>query len=151
MPPVDGMTPGGDAEGMGWKSTVTAGSYDLQSGELYYDSWQKAILAYDSEAGWTCAWQPERTLTISSNKTWLTGDEKNVVHTGSTGITVTLDTTVGDIAPGTVVRVAWHPSGVSTGSIVVSCGQTTSVSISPNTGREFVFYVDCSTGRWLAC
>lgn len=145
------MAAPGDAEGMGWKSTVTAGSYDLQSGELYFDAWQRAILAYDQDAEWTCVWQPERTIVVSSNTIWNTGDEKNIVHTGTSGITVTLATTVGEIAPGTVVRVAWHPSGPASGSILVSCGQTVSVSISPGTGREFVFYVDGSTGRWLAC
>ncbi|MBS1716065.1 MAG: hypothetical protein JST30_17190 [Armatimonadetes bacterium] len=148
--PTAGMTPGGDAEGMGWKSAVSAGDYDLQDGELYFDSWQKAVLAYDSDAGWTAVWQPERTKLISSNITWNTGDEKNLVYGGSTSITVTLDTTLADIAVGTTVRIAYHVSGTPLAAISVSCGQPANVVVGPNTGRTFVFYKDGSNGRWLA-
>ncbi len=109
-------------------------------------------MAFDSVGGWYVVSQPERLLKDPADAfTWRTGMQQNVVYTVTTGRTLTLDTDPAKVAPGTTVRVAWHPTGPATGNITVNCGQTSAVTIASNTGRTFVFYVDGTTGRWLAC
>lgn len=150
--PTEGMTPGGDAQNMGWKSPVSAVDYDLESGALYWDDWQKGMMAFDFGAGWYLASQPIRLLKDPANNTnWVTGDQQLVYYTVTTGRTINLDTTVALVAPGTTVRIGWHPTGVSSGSITVNCGHTSATLIPANSGRTFVFFDDGGTGRWLAC
>ncbi len=141
---------------VGWKNPFGKDVYDLTEGEVYYDVVQRAVLAFQAN-GWFVLRQPDRVKTdfTGSSFNWAAGTEKNLLYRGTTVFSVTLPTTVADIAPGTVVRVAWHPGGVVSGGIflTVSFGGSTTVQLSPNQAAEFVFYTEQVgqnlVGRWL--
>jgi hypothetical protein len=146
LPLLDTNPSTGDAKQMGWKSEQAASSYDLQSGELYVDDWQRAVMAFMANA-WFALHQPERVRTNpSSPYDWEAGDEKNVVFDTTGAKTVNLPTSLADVAPGTTVRVHNVNSGVSTVTINMGSG---SVTINALAFAECVFYDDGGTGRWL--
>lgn len=135
---------------VGWRNPYdNNGDYDLVDGEIYWDVKQQGVVCRMSD-GWYMLSQPERLMVDPADDyTWVAGNAKNVVYTVGTGRDLILDTSVANIVPGTIVRVAWLKTGIVSGNVIINFGGAANVSLAATQAAEFVFYNDGGTGKWL--
>jgi len=135
------------AAGMGWRSAVAPGDYDLQDGELYMDDNLNAMLGRAAD-DWYQFVQPERVTTNPGSITWDGTRARNIVYDDNTSPTVTLSSDVTKVPRGSIVRVFSLNTGVST--VTVKVGTSTVVAMGNKRMTEMLFYVDGSgNGKWL--
>lgn len=134
---------------IGWQNPLSSGQWDLQDGEFYWDTLQKAVLCRMAEE-WYVVSQPQRILEDpTSGTTWAPGDPNTMVYTGNAlgSTTLSLETDPTKVALGNVVRVAWQRTGIVSGNITISYGGASPVVISANQAAEFVFCKDDSGNK----
>lgn len=150
--PLLDTSSGGDAEGMGWLSEVTASDYELVDGEMYFDLPTGSVLGRTRDT-WFQFIQPETVELNAGGITWDASRGKNLVYTNGNAYTITLDTALSKVAPGSIVRVYHLATSINSLTIVV--GANTIVTLASNTMAEFLFWVDDHSGSpgvgtWIA-